>query len=145
MKPVYRITLIIVFFIALGGILAGIYLFELKHKDLAKVRPDFTMSAVELYKAFETDETSATSKYVQKVIEVTGTVEAVNRGEGNSVNVSLKTGSVLGNVICTFQGLPAGTALKDGQDAVIRGECSGFLTDVLLNNCSLIEEKSSAR
>ncbi|MDP4222800.1 MAG: hypothetical protein Q8868_05745 [Bacteroidota bacterium] len=144
MKPVYRIALIIVFFLALAGILAGIYLFELQHKDLSKVKPDFKMSAEELYKAFETDEALASSKYVEKVIEVSGTIESIKPGEENSVNVSLKTGSAMGSVICTFQKLPSGNQLKEGQNAVIRGECSGYLTDVLLNDCSAVEVRSAA-
>jgi len=142
MKPIYKIALFVVFFMALAGILTGLYLFNLQHKDLKNVKPDFIITAVDLQKAFESNETSANSRFVKKVIEVSGTIESVKAGEDKSLNVALKTGSVLGSVICTFQSDSEASILKVGDNIVIRGECSGFLTDVLLNNCAVVKGKS---
>lgn len=141
MKPVYKIALFVVFFMALAGILAGIYLFRMEHKDLKKVKPDFSLTAADLLKAFESDETSANSRYVKKILDVSGTIESVKLAEDKSANVALKTGSDLGSVICTFQADSETSGLKEGDNILIRGECSGYLTDVLLNNCTLIEKK----
>jgi hypothetical protein len=141
MKPIYKIALFVVFFMALVGILTGLYLFNLQHKDLKKVKPDFVITAVDLQKAFESNETSANSRFVKKILDVSGTIESVKPGEDKSKNVALKTGSLLGSVICTFQSDSGVSDLKVGDSIVIRGECSGYLTDVLLNNCSVIEKK----
>ena len=139
MKTSIKIALFVVFFIALGGILMGLYMFNKQHKDLSKAKPDFTLTATALQKAFEENETAATAKYVNKIIEVSGTIGSVRAGEGNVPNISLKTGSDLSAVLCT---LPAGTdplGFTEGKQVIIRGECSGFLMDVLLNNCILIK------
>ncbi len=141
MKPIYKIALFVVFFMALAGILTGLYLFNLQHKDLSKVKPDFVISAVDLQNAFESNESSANSRFVKKIIEVSGTVESVKQGEDKSLNVALNTGSILGSVICTFQSETEASNLRVGDSVAVRGECSGYLTDVLLNNCSIIGKK----
>lgn len=64
----HKIALWLIFFIAVGGILAGLYMYNLQDKDLAKVRPDFIMTASELQRAFETDEAAAGPKYINRKI-----------------------------------------------------------------------------
>lgn len=140
MKTSYKISLIAVFVIALAGILFGLYLYNLGSKDLQKVKPDFIMTAIDLQKAFEGNEAAANSKYVNKVIEVTGIIESIKQGDNKTLSISLKTGSPLSSVNCTFQSLPDTSKIKAGGQIKLRGECSGFLMDVLLNNCSIIQK-----
>lgn len=139
MKTSVKIALFVVFFIALTGILVALIMFNKQHKDLSKANPDFVITATDLQKTFEENEAAATAKYVNKIIEVSGTIISVGTGENNVLSISLKTGSDLSSVICTF---PAGTEqakFSKGSRITLRGECSGFLMDVLLNNCVLIK------
>lgn len=141
MKTPVKIALFVVFFFALGGILAALYLFNKQHKDLQKVKPDFVISASDLRKAFEENEADASAKYINKVVEVTGIIENFKTGEENVLSIILKTGSDFSSVICT---VPSGTYpphLNPGSEITMRGECSGFLMDVLLNNCVIINDK----
>lgn len=137
LKPYIKIALFTVFFIALGGILAGLWMFNRQHKDLLNVRPDYKITAIDLQKAFEDSEAAATERYMNKVIEVSGVIESVKSGEDNILSVILKTGSDLSSVICTFPSGTDHTLFSSGNQITIRGECSGFLMDVLLNNCVL--------
>ena len=139
MKTYIKILLGVVVFIALAGIGAALYLFNMQHKNLGKAKPDFVIAAIDLQKAFEDNESAATAKFVNKVIEVRGSIESVKPGEGNILNVTLKTGSDLSSVICTFARDADPSKLNAGNQVTIRGECSGFLMDVLLNDCSLIK------
>ena len=41
----------------------------------------------------------ATAKYVNKVVEVTGTIQSVKPGENNALTISLNTGSDISSVI----------------------------------------------
>lgn len=139
MKPIVKIALFVVFFLALGGILAALILFNKQHKDLLKVKPDYIISAADLQKAFEDSEAEAAAKYVNRVIEVNGRIESVKTGEENFLSVTLRTGSDFSSVICTF---PAGTdpsLFSSGNMVTLRGECSGYLMDVLMNNCVLLK------
>ena len=141
MKTYVKIALFIVSFIALSAILAALYLYNLKHTDMAKAKPDFVITASVLNKAFEEDETSAAKKYINKILEVTGTIASVKHIENNILNISMVTGSELSSVICTFPAVTDPSKFSPGNEITLRGECSGFLMDVLLNNCAVIEEK----
>ncbi len=135
MKKNLKIVLILIAILALAGAAAGFYLYNLKPKDLGKVKPDFVVTSSELQSAFEENETAAVIKYVNKIIEVTGEIGSIEPGENNSVNISLKTNSSFSSVICTFpSGVDSGK-VKEGSQISIRGECSGYLMDVLLNKC----------
>lgn len=140
MKTYVKIALFIVTFIALSGILAALYLYNLKATDMSKARPDFVISSSVLQKAFEDDETAASAKYIEKILEVSGTISSVKPGENNILNISLQTGSDLSSVICTLPAVTDQSKLMIGDKITLRGECSGFLMDVLLNNCAVINK-----
>jgi len=141
MKYYVKIALFFVVFIAVGSILAALILFNKKHPDTAKVKPDYILTATVLQKDFENNETAASSKYINKILEVTGTIVLVTPGDSTNTNISLKTGNDISNVICTFRKLADPSKLVPGDNITLRGECSGFLMDVLLNNCSVITKK----
>lgn len=140
MKPYIKVALFVVAFIALSGILAALYYYNLKHTDMSKARPDFIISSTMLQKAFEDNETSASQKYINKIVEVTGIIASVKPGENNILSISLVTGSDLSSVICTFTSIGNPSEYVAGEEITLRGECSGFLMDVLLNNCAVIEK-----
>jgi hypothetical protein len=141
MKTYVKIAIFVVSFIALSAILAALYMFNLKATDMSKAKPDFVLTASLLQKAFEDDETSASLKYINKIVEVTGTIASIKTGENNILSLTLNTASDLSSVICTFPAIADPSKLKPGNSITLRGECSGFLMDVLLNNCAIIEKK----
>ena len=138
MKTYVKIALFFVSFIALAAILAALYMFNLKHTDMAKAKPDFVITSVLLQKEFEDNESAASIKYINKIIEVNGKIISIKTADNNSVNITLATGNDLSSVICTFPAIADPSILKPGNEITLRGECSGFLMDVLLNNCAVI-------
>jgi hypothetical protein len=138
MKTYVKIALFIVTFIALSAILAALYMYNLKSTDMAKAKPDFIITASELQKAFEADEAAASKKYINKILEVTGKIASVKPAENNILNISLVTASDFFSVICTFPAIADPSKFRTGDDITLRGECSGFLLDVLLNNCAVV-------
>jgi hypothetical protein len=138
MKTYIKIALFIVTFIALSAILAALYMFNMKHTDMAKAKPDFVITASLLQKTFENDEMSASKKYIKKILEVTGKIASVKPAENNILSISLSTGNDLSSVICTFHAITDPSKFRIGEEITLRGECSGFLMDVLLNNCAVI-------
>jgi hypothetical protein len=138
MKTYVKIALFVVFFIALITILAALILYNKKHPDTAKVKPDFIVTATALQKEFEGNEATASARYINKILEVTGTIISVTPVDSTHINISLKTGSEISSVICTFPGIGDPSKFKTGEEITLHGECSGFLMDVLLNNCSMI-------
>jgi hypothetical protein len=141
MKTYVKVALFVVTFIALAAILAALYMFNLKHTDMAKAKPHFVVSAVTLQKEFETDETAASKKYINKILEVTGKIASVKSGMNNSLNVSLDTENDLSDINCALPAVKDTSAFITGTEITLRGECSGYLIDVQLNNCALINKK----
>jgi len=141
MKPYVKIALAVVLFIVIGGILGGLYMYNMKPKDLKTVKPDFVITAVDLCAAFNEDGKAATAKYVNKVIEVSGEISSLMPGDKGVVNIQLESGNNLTSVICTIPISGVNDSFKPGKAITIRGVCSGFLMDVLLNNCVVVENK----
>jgi hypothetical protein len=139
MKPYLKILLGVVLLFILAGIGNGLYLFTKQHRNLSKAKPDFVLTAIDLQKAFEDNEAAATAKYVKKILEIEGEVESVKTGEANVLNVTIKSGSDLSSVICTFVPATDPAKFTAGSRVTVRGECSGFLMDVLMNNCVLVK------
>jgi hypothetical protein len=138
MKPYIKIALFVVLFIAVSAILAALILYNKKHTDTAKAKPDFVVTATSLQKEFEDNEKAASARYINKILEVSGAIASVAQADSANLNVSLKTGNDMSSVICTFHTGPGITRFKEGDEITLRGECSGFLMDVLLNNCAAV-------
>ena len=143
MKTYVKIALFFVTFIALSAILAALYYYSLRKTDMAKAKPDFVITASALEKAFEDDETAASTMYINKIIEVTGQIAAVKSAENNVLSISLVTGNAHSSVICTFPAIKDPSKYRSGDEITLRGECSGFLMDVLLNNCAVIQKQNA--
>ena len=139
MKSAVRISLVIALFIVIAGAGIGLYLYNLKPKDLSKIKADYLITSSRLQEEFESDEASASAKYISKILEVTGEIISVEETGSGSWNISLQTGSDFSKVICTFPAIENPTVFETGKTITLRGECSGFLMDVLLNNCRVIQ------
>ena len=138
MKSYLKVLLGGILFLAVVAVGTGIYFYNLKPQDLRKVKPDYIITSSELLKEFESDEVSATTKYTNKILEVTGEIFSVEETGTGSYNISLQTGSDFSKVICTFPSIDTPSAFETGKIITLRGECSGFLMDVLLNNCKIV-------
>jgi hypothetical protein len=128
--------------VALGaiGLLIGLYLFNKKDPDLAKVKPDYVIDVSSLVGEFSQDENSATTKYVDKVLEVTGSVLSIEPTSDSTMNITLSAENQMTGVICSFKNVsdPSSQNIKEGEILKVRGVCSGMLMDILLNNCVIV-------
>ena len=140
MKSGTKIFIALFIILTIAGVVIAYYLYNLKPADMNRVKPDYILSSKSLLKEFEENEADANKKYINKVVEVTGEIASINSGESNSLNVSLKTGSNNSSVICTFASKDDLEGYKPGQEISIRGECSGYLMDVLINRCRVVKE-----
>jgi hypothetical protein len=71
---------------------------------------------------------------------VAGTVTGIQTDSSGQATVSLQTNDLLAAVTCSFYQDDAGVKkIKAGSAVRIKGVCTGMLTDVVLNKCSLAE------
>ncbi len=127
--------------VVLVGVIAAIYFYNLGQDELLRVKPEYEITAEELYYEFSENEETANEKYINKVIQVTGILENKELTSEGYLNLVLKTSDASGSVICSFEDSDKQelNALDEGNEITIRGICAMKQMDVVLNNCVLIK------
>ena len=115
--------------LALIGAGVGFYTFNKPLESTKSLSSHYSLNADDLLLEFEEDETAANTKYLDKVLEVKGTVEKIDRKEG-STTVYLDANNPMSNIIFTLE--EPNSSLKEGDEVVMKGICTGYLTDVIL-------------
>lgn len=137
-KPFVKFMYLFIILV-IAGLLAGIYMYNKPQKDMQRQRADFTVTATDLQTEFRSDEAAAHEKYLGKNVEVTGKIISVNIEDDKVVSIILETPDEMSSVICTFSEKMDPKEIDPSHQVKVRGELSGFLMDVLLNNCVLIK------
>ena len=132
-------------FLIAGGVLVIIiliitvkWIFQPASKSVQKEEAEFMFGASALVNEFITDEQMANSLYLDKIIQVTGTVNNIVDDESVIV-VSLKDPESTSGVLCSFdKSVLSADDLTVGTKITVKGICTGFLLDVVLTKCSLV-------
>ena len=148
-KRTLRLGLAIVLIGLLVVSIVVIYMFNKPHLDVASLKPDFSLSAAQLYKEFKTDENNANKKYLGgangKIVQVSGVISDIITGEHGLITFTVKDESIgEGGVSCSIDSTNLNKAgkVKIGDTVVIKGQCTGYIeltNEVDLNKCFIIE------
>jgi len=115
----------------ISGIVYGYYQYNKPRDSAAAGVTEIRVEAGGILHDFETDELAATKKYLGKIIEVKGRVEAIDSVSGN-FSVLLATGSPA-LINCAMTGpVPA---VQLNEEIHIKGRCAGYMMDVMLVDC----------
>ena len=116
------------------GAWQGLEEYNRKNKDLNKTKPDVKISAIELLKDYEANDSIANGKYLGKIIELSGNIKKVENDGVGSYTIVLGEQSSLSSVRCimdtTYRNDAA--AVNEGSSVTIRGLCTGFKKNELL-------------
>lgn len=106
------------------------------HKDTAKLKPDYSISAADLIKEFETNEQPSNKKYWDKIIRVEGMVKDLTQDDKGFYSIVLGDTSVMSSVRCSIDSIHNSEAasVKKGTTIAVKGICSGFNADELLGS-----------
>ena len=109
------------------------YLFTLKFEDTDHIKPDFSVQAKAFIQEFEKDGPVANKKYADKMVEVTGIVSALEKAD-TSLNLKMVEPSTGSYIIFAFQAKDANAAkdIKEGEQVVVKGACSGSMFSEIL-------------
>jgi len=130
-KKYFIIIAIIVLIVA-----AWVYhLFTANRPGLAGVNADISINAVDLYNQFQSDENTADKKYLDKVIEIKGTITDIQQTD-TTLSIELK-GADMGGINCGIasDGYDKALSFKKEATITVKGRCSGFLMDVNMVDC----------
>lgn len=131
--------------VTLAGI-AAIYAykeFNRKTADLATVTAQETVTVANLIAAYEADEAKANKQYLGKTVLVNGNIVEINNQQDTLMNVLLGNEGDIHNVSCLLDKKQFEKIKKYsvGKPIAIKGVCTGFLADVELNRCVIVNDK----
>ncbi|MCB9283274.1 MAG: hypothetical protein H6563_04305 [Lewinellaceae bacterium] len=136
MNPIVRIVLVVLGLGVLVGGFVGYKMWNKPHRDVAGAQADVKLQATDLFNQFSTDEATANGQYLDKIVQVCGTVAQVSN-ENDVITVQLDAGDLMGGVLCELDNLTehSRTDFQSGETVCFKGICTGYLTDVVLNRC----------
>jgi len=93
------------------------------------------ITAVQLVKDYQADEAAANTKYLDKVLQVSGTITEVSKNQEGKPTVLLSSEDAMTSVFCT---LKDEVSLTPGATISIKGFCSGMLSDVRIREAVVV-------
>jgi hypothetical protein len=121
-----------------GAAWYGVYQWNKAPDSLAQREPKHVMEAQQLLSKFQTNTAGANQKYINQVIEISGTCMNVE-SQGDSVHFVYIGGRGSGDVLCQLES-QKGALPSKGDPIQCKGVCTGYddLTGgVLMNRCIL--------
>lgn len=126
--------------LAVLGLVASIYYYNKPHVDVQKSEATYVLTAQNLIDEYRNNETDTDKKYSETVIQVKGKVFEISTLKGNSV-ITLKDEGLESSIICHM--LPEDNKrtlqFKKGDEINVKGICSGYLMDVIMVRCTLVD------
>ena len=127
------IGILIVVAIVGGGV--AYYLWNKPHKTAEGEKPVATLTADALIEEYSGDIPGSNSKYLEKVLEINGTVSTIGTSEMSETKISLQTNATdeLGlpsNITFIMKQGEKTDDIKEGTTIALKGICTGYNTDV---------------
>lgn len=114
------------------------FIYNKPHRSVKNEKVSAKISAVELFNEYETDELSANKKYLDKVLIVNGTLAQFKVNDKEYMLILASEDPLFG-VSCTLQNSMQKPAVKIGEKIKIKGICKGYLNDVVLTQCMIVQ------
>lgn len=123
--------------LALALIAVSVYrLYNKPHRQLENEK-SISVDASTLLKAFEQDESAANAIYLDKVLEVSGSVSSISTNQDGKQVIVLGSHDPMFGISCTMA--VESPASKQGDYLIIKGFCKGYLSDVVLTECKVVK------
>lgn len=117
----------------------AIWQYNKPHLNIKQENASLFLTIDELIEEFQNDEFKASEKYTDKIIQIKGTIFDISLLEGNSV-ITLKNNDQIVGIHCNMnpEDNLKSIKLKKGDIIEIKGICTGFLLDIVMVKCVLI-------
>ncbi|HFS67943.1 MAG TPA: hypothetical protein ENK67_07010 [Flavobacteriia bacterium] len=112
-----------------------IKIYNKPHINVTKTLAKFNVTSQKLTDDFLTDEDNANKKYVNQIIQVSGTIAEVDQRI-----ILIKDVNSDSDIQCNFKKSIMDNDLKNGQKIIVKGLCTGYLLDVVLIDCVLVKK-----
>jgi flagellar basal body-associated protein FliL len=130
MKKIILILVIILAFAASAYYYTFVYS-KTHHRD-AQGETSIIISADSLVAAYQANEQKANTTYLNKAVEVTGTILTIDKDQANHITILMGKADAFSNVSITLSSSQP-IMQKVGDVITVKGVCTGNLSDVILN------------
>lgn len=126
--------------VAIVLLVLSIYYYNKPDVNVVKTNAAYVLTAKNLIEEYRADESSTNKKYTEQVIQVSGKVHEISKLKGNSV-ITIRNVDQESSIICHMLPNENQKALKlvKGQKVRVKGICTGYLLDVIMVRCILVE------
>ena len=130
-------AMLIIGILAVAGAGIGYKIYNKPHKDIKSAKADISLNAAELFSAYEQDENAANTKFLDKTVQITGTVQEVKKDDDGNMGITLDGGGMMFGVTCKLDPLSEHkrTKFEVGETVTFKGICTGMLMDVVIERC----------
>ncbi len=141
MKAKYIIGIVLIAIMAGAGIV--LKMFFKPHADLSKLNADFKVEASALINEFQQNETAATAKYSEKVLEINGKLAAKSKLENGTYLLVLE--DEMQGISCQLDSTWAKSnlaviqELQTGQPVKVKGMCKGYLMEIKVSSAVIVK------
>ena len=137
MKIKIVLILLALCFTSIGAVWYYVFQYSKTHHRDVESENAIVVTAGQLVKDYQTNESGANAHYLNKVIQIKGDVIKQGKDQAGNYTVTLKSGDPFSGVLCTLKN---GSKINDAHSTiVVKGICAGFLTDVVLNEGVIVK------
>ncbi len=136
MKSRKKSLVIGILIIITAGLCYCFYIWNKSARDVSKEQ-GIHITAAAIFDSFTNNEQAANAAFLNKAIEVTGKVTDVKKNQAGETVVYLESSDPMFGVNCTFKQAPG--ALTKGTVITFKGICTGYLSDVVINEGILVK------
>ena len=113
-----------------------------EHINVEETAPDLIISVDQILSDYQNDEEQANKLYTDKIVQLKGEISKISMQDGNTT-FTLISPNFDATVICSFQAEENNNVLsfKKGDEISLKGICTGYLLDVVLVNCVILNRK----
>jgi hypothetical protein len=122
------------------AVAVGLFVFRKADDSVAGQKSDYKLKCSEIVNEFETNEEQANTKYLDKIVEIEGTIAELS-SDTSGVNIILRDENAVSGVTCSF-GISQKIDIKElklGSKLTVKGICTGYLMDVTLNKGAIVK------
>jgi tRNA_anti-like len=129
MKWLKRIAIAIVI-LGIAGFLVWKFVINAPNPNLKDKKADFTVSAIDLFKEISSGDTMVKTKYIDKIISITGNIKNIIPGDSTVINLGDTTS--MSTIQCQIdpRNNEAAKALKENTMVTIKGKFAGIDGDI---------------
>ncbi len=137
MSKKLRIFIVVLILFIVGSFTVG-YIMWNKPQRKVENEKGIEITSAQLVKDYQANEAEANKKYLDKAIQVTGTVTDIKNNQDGNSTVTLASDDAFTGVFCTLKEKPG--SISAGSAVVIKGICSGMLSDVRLREAVIVNK-----